>query len=323
MGGSSYDRDVYSESSSSSWGRAYSPSKFGISKESEYEMGQNQIMNESLSPIGKKIVSHTKTPIIVVLDVTGSNIDFAKVVYDKMPMFYGQIEQQGYLDDFDICFCAVGDCLYDRYPIQIGNFAKGIEIDKWLKLVVLEGYGGHFGQESYEAMAYYLLKNFEFDEGANPIVFFIGDEDCYPKLEKRDCEALGIPYEYIGKENIFKELREKLNDNVFMLLNKAFGHTWVQDIIDSWNRLLPNQHTILIHEEKSIVDLMLGIIALCNGTRTLKGYINDLENRNQTEVRRENVEKSLNDLSKEYIPTIVVGEIPKSEKTQKSTGKRL
>ena len=36
----------------------------------------------------------------IVLDVTGSNINFARLVYDKLPMFYGEIEQKGYLNDF-------------------------------------------------------------------------------------------------------------------------------------------------------------------------------------------------------------------------------
>ncbi len=319
MGGGSYDRDVYSESSSSSWGDS---SRFGTSKESERAMGQNQEMDISLSPVGKVIVSHTKNPIIVVLDVTGSNKAFAKVVYDKMPMFYGQIEQQGYLDDFDICFCAVGDAEYDKYPVQITDFAKGIEIDNWLKKVVLEGKGGPFGEESYEAMAYYLLKNFEFDEDANPIVFFIGDEICYSSLTYSDQRSLGI-YETKDTKAIFNELCDKLHNNVFMLLNKACGKCWEQYIIDDWENMLPSQHTIQIQEEKSIVDLMLGIIALCSHSRTLEGYIDDMEQREQTEARRKNVKTSLEDLSKELLPAIVIGDIPKAEEKPKKTGKRL
>ena len=86
-----------------------------------------------MKPNGKILKSKAKTPIIIVLDVTGSNIDFARVVYDKMPMFYGQIEQQGYLKDFEISFCAVGDAKYDNYPLQIGSFAKGINLINGLK----------------------------------------------------------------------------------------------------------------------------------------------------------------------------------------------
>ena len=322
MGGGSYDRDVYAESSSSSWGSSYDSSHFGTSKESEREMGQNKEMDSNLSPIGKIIVSHAKTPIVVVLDVTGSNIDFAKVVYDKMPMFYGQIERKGYLEDFDICFCAVGDTSSDKYPIQITDFAKGITIDDWLKKVVLEGNGGVFGEESYEAMAYYLLNNFEFEEDATPIVFFIGDERCYSTLTYSDQKFLGVS-EQKSTDRIFQELRHKLHDNIFMLLNKACGREWLYGIYENWKEYLPTQHTIKIEEEKSIVDLMLGIIALCSKTRTLDGYIEDMREREQTETRRKNVKTSLDDLSKELLPAIVIGNIPKSKEKPTNSGKRL
>ena len=106
MGGGSYDRDVYSGSSSSGWGG--SSSSFGASSYSASRF-TSSYLDSSMRPNGKILESKAKSPIIVVLDVTGSNIDFARVVYDKLPMFYGQIEQKGYLEDFEISFCAVGD----------------------------------------------------------------------------------------------------------------------------------------------------------------------------------------------------------------------
>ena len=35
--------------------------------------------------------SDFKHPIVFALDVTGSMGDWAKIIYDKLPMFYGQI----------------------------------------------------------------------------------------------------------------------------------------------------------------------------------------------------------------------------------------
>ena len=166
MGGPTYDRDVYSDSSSSGWGSSSyssSGSSFGASSYSASKLSSTTL-DKSMKPNGKILKSKTKTPIIIVLDITGSNIDFARVVYDKMPMFYGQIEEKGYLKDFDISFCAVGDAKYDNYPLQIGSFAKGIELDSWLEKVVLEGGGGPFGRESYELAAYYLYRNTEFEK---------------------------------------------------------------------------------------------------------------------------------------------------------------
>ena len=119
MGSYSYDRDVYSGSSYDSWGASdYSSSKLNSTS-----------LDSKMLPKGKIIKSDAKTPIVIVLDVTGSNINFARLVYDKFPMFYGELEQKGYLKDFDISICAVGDAYTDDYSIQINDFAKGLEID--------------------------------------------------------------------------------------------------------------------------------------------------------------------------------------------------
>lgn len=317
MGGFSYDRDVYSSSSSSSWG-----SDFGASSYSKSKLSSTSL-DTSMKPNGKILKSKTKTPIIIVLDVTGSNIDFARVVYDKMPMFYGQIEQKGYLKDFDISFCAVGDAKYDNYPLQIGSFAKEIEIDTWLEKVVLEGGGGPFGRESYELAAYYLYRNTEFEKGAKPIIFFIADEKPYQNVEPSEVEKIGI--EGYKKVEPFKALREKVNDNVFLLLNKACGEYFIDDITDCWEKLLAPQHVIKINEEKAIVDLMLGIISMVSSTRDLETYKIDMKDRGQTQARIEGVSKSLKGLSTALVPVKVTGTVTTTSSGKRSTqkGKRL
>ena len=93
MGGFSYDRDVYSSSSSSSWGS--SSDSFGASSYSKSRLSSSTL-DASMLPNGKILESKTKNPIIIVLDVTGSNIDFARVVYDKLPMFYGILSSSEY-----------------------------------------------------------------------------------------------------------------------------------------------------------------------------------------------------------------------------------
>lgn len=320
MGGSSYDRDVYSSSSSSGWGGS---SSFGASSYSASKFTSSSL-DSSMKPNGKILESNTKCPIIVVLDVTGSNIDFARVVYDKLPMFYGQIEQKGYLKDFDIAFCAVGDAYTDDYPLQIGEFAKGIELDSWLEKVVLESGGGGQGMESYELAAYYLFKNAKFATGSEPIIFFIGDEKPYPTVNKSQAEQFDIECEENGIEP-FKMLRKKVNDNVFMLLNKYASRYFDDETTSCWEKLLAPEHVVKIGEEKAIVDLMLGIISMVSSTRTLETYKIDMLDRGQTQARIEGVSKSLAGLSTALVPVKVTGAITKTASDKKSTqkGKRL
>lgn len=299
MGGFSYDRDVYSSSSSSSW---------GTSSYSEEKLSRTTL-DETMKANGKILQSKTKNPIIIFLDVTGSNIDFARLVYDKMPMFYGQIEQKGYLKDFDISFCAVGDAYTDDYPLQIGDFAKGIELDSWLEKVVLEGCGGGQRKESYELAAYYLYKNTKFEEGAQPIIFFIGDEMPYKEVNQAQAERFDIEYSEKEASRSFELLRKKANDNVFMLLNKYCGYEFESDITRCWRELLAPEHVIKIGEEKAVVDLMLGIIAMVSSTRTLDAYKIDMKDRGQTRARIEGVSKSLENLSTALVPVKMTGDI--------------
>ena len=320
MGGCSYDRDVYSGSSSSGWG---SSNGFGASDYSASRLSSTSL-DSSMLPNGKILESKAKYPIIIMLDVTGSNINFARVVYDKAPMFYGQIEQKGYLEDFDIAFCAVGDAYTDSYPLQISQFAKGIELDSWLEKLILEGCGGGQEKESYELAAYYLYKNAKFAPGSKPIIFFIGDEKPYPTVNMRQAEQFDIDIKEDGIEP-FKLLREKVSDNVFMLLNKYCGRDFESEIVKCWENLLAPEHVIKINEEKAIVDLMLGIISMLSSSRTLETYKIDMIDRGQTKARIEGVSKSLENLSTALVPVKITGDITKVSSDKKSTqrGRRL
>ncbi|MCR5185872.1 MAG: hypothetical protein K6D97_01995 [Clostridia bacterium] len=318
MGGPSYDRDVYSGSSSSGWGSGFGASSYSASRFTRTSM------DSSLSSNGKILKSKTKSPIVVVLDVTGSNIEFARVVYDKLPMFYGQIEQKRYLKDFDISFIAVGDAYTDRYPLQVCDFAKGIELDSWIEKLVLEGNGGGQRMESYELAAYYLYKNTKFKAGSEPIIFFIGDEKPYPTVNKDQANSFGIECKE-GGIKAFDLLRKKVGDNVFMLLNRYCGSRFENEITRCWENLLAPEHVIKIEEEKAIVDLMLGIISMVSSARTLETYKIDMKGRGQTQDRIETVSKSLEGLSTALVPVKVSGSITKtsSGKKEEKKGKRL
>ena len=311
MGSYSYDRDVYSSSSYSNWGSSsYSSSKLS-----------NDTLDSSVKPNGKILELTSKNPVIIVLDVTGSNINFARLVYDKLPMFYGEIEQKGYLEDFDICVCAVGDASTDCYPIQIGSPAKGLEIDSWMEKLVLEGCGGGQRKESYELMAHYLLNSCKFDESVRPIVFFIGDEMPYDNVKVNEAKSIGLPIE--ASYDPWDELNRKFHNNVFVMLNKYNGRRFEEDITKKWKSILPSEHTIRIPEEKAIVDLMLGILAIQK--QELDEYAIDMKNRGQTQGRIDGVTSSLLELSDSLaLSTNVSTNLP-SQMTlkMKNKGRRL
>ncbi len=164
------------------------------------------------------------TPIVVAMDVTRSRGDDAKVIYEKLPMFIGQLIMKGYVPHPTISFAAVGDASSgDQAPIQVGQFEADNRLDEQLSKIWLEEGGGGTGQESYELMAYYYAKHSVLacnQRGKKGFFFFLGDEGFYPEVAQDQVKV------WIGDElpanipapQIFKDLQEKYD--VFFIYPK-------------------------------------------------------------------------------------------------------
>ncbi len=329
MGGSSYDRDVGKGSSSGSFysgGTSSSGSKKALGKTHQ---------DSSTSAYKRTIRSEKESPIVVALDVTGSNIEFARIVYDKAPMLFGQIEQQGYLKDFDICFTGIGDSYSDNAPLQVTDFNWGKALDGELKKLFLEGKGGGQRKETYELAAHFFANNCEMPNAKLPFMFFIGDEAPYPQL-RRDIaqEQLGISLgEDLATKEVFSGLYKKFNGNVFFLQNpycgrESHGSGDTAEIKQEWVDYVGTKNAekiIPIHEEKSVVDVILGTIAMVSRTRDLGSYSTDLVARGQTDTRVANVKSSLSGLEGALVPYAGGVNLPvnKGGTARKSGGRKL
>lgn len=289
MGGPSYDRDVYESSSSNSY-----------SSSSNNAMSSQHYLHDDLNPKGKVIKTEVKSPVVIIFDETGSMDDFPKIFLDKAPMFYGQIEQQGYLKDFALSFCAIGDARNnENAPLQVGDFEQGIKLDDILKKIYLEKNGGGQQKETYELAAYYYLHHCEMPNSELPFLFFIGDEGFYSKI------TASILKEYLGEKSseekdskhIFAELNKKFQNNVF-LFHRSYGDSSVdREVTNQWKEVLPAEHLIHMKEDKSIVDLMLGVIAMVSNARNLDAYTADMKSRGQDIKRISTVSSALTPLS--------------------------
>lgn len=299
MGGNNYDRDVGKSSSSGHFSIGGSSSS-----KSKKDLGRVGL-HPDLNPFGKIITSLKECPVVIVLDVTGSNIEFARIFYDKAPMLHGQIEQQGYLKDFDICFIATGDANGDYAPLQVCNFEYGIALDNQLKKLFLEGGGGGQEMETYELATYYLLKSCNMPNAKMPLCFIIGDEAPYPYLHPEIVESiLGENIsEPISNRSIFSDLFKKFYGNAFFIQNPYCGTesgytTQTKSIKEKWIEAfgaLNSEKIIPVYEEKSIIDIILGKIAMVARARDMNSYLDDMKGRGQSTKRIENVQKSLKD----------------------------
>jgi hypothetical protein len=219
MGGGYYDQDV-AQQARSSQGWSYQ----GHGATAAAALARSKV-DEKLDPRGKNREDerwrirecNNQTPIVVALDVTRSRGDDTRLVYEKLPMFIGQLEMRGYVQGPGISFAAVGDADADKAPIQVGQFEGDNRLDEVLTRFWIEEGGGGTGQESYELVAWYyahhsLLREWE-RTGRKGYFFFIGDEGYYPSLSReqilkwtdRDAER-----DYSAQE-IFAALQEKFH----------------------------------------------------------------------------------------------------------------
>jgi len=60
-----------------------------------------------------------------------------------------------------------------------------------------------------------------------------------------------------------------------------------------WKQAIGDKSVILLNNAKACVDILLGIIAIISGTRTLDSYIEDMRDRGQIDERITEVRKAL------------------------------
>lgn len=203
-------------------------------------------------------------PIIIGLDVTGSmgRIPY-ELITNSLPQIMKKIMDEG-VKDPQVCFLGIGDSRCDNAPLQVGQFESSDELmEKWLKLVYLEGHGGGNGGEDYGLAWYFAARCTSVDSfkkhGRKGVVITIGDEPVHMTISR----------------NAIKELfgSAEANINVVDLLNEARSewdiyHINVPDYSgrkaltkSCWNELLQDK---VLHIEadtkEAIADGIVGAI---------------------------------------------------------------
>lgn len=218
------------------------------------------------------------TPIAIVLDVTGSNIDAARVVHGKLPGLHGLLQRKGYCEDPQINMCATGDANSDRFPVQVGQFESDNRIDAQLEAMILEGNGGGGGNETYELLAYFLarhtfLEPFE-EQGRKGYAFFIGDEMPYDKVRKGQVASLiGDSLEDdVSTAQIFTELQERYE--VFFLF-QAQGSYRESQVLPAWRKLL-GERALVLDDPAAVCEFIAGVLGMLEGDLDLDEIEEDL-----------------------------------------------
>eukprot|EP00760_Papus_ankaliazontas_P004929 PhM_4_TR1227/c0_g1_i1/m.24316 len=256
----------------------------GYSAAADTVFAKKSQADPTTTPSDRTITCEAANPVVVAIDVTGSMGAFPRIIFDKLPMFYGQIMMQGYLKDPAVSFCGIGDVDYDQAPLQVTDFAQGTAIDTEVSKIWVEGNGGD-AAESYEYAALYYgyrcsLPNVE---GGKGFLFITGDE--VPKtvtLEKVK-SVLGVEMERAPtNEEIFERCRAKFH--VFYLCKTSSGKV-PQKVMKAWGPLVGEENIMPLINAKAVVDAMLGCISVVSGARSFESYVADMQTRGQTDER--------------------------------------
>jgi len=290
MGGGYYDRDDSVPVSNSG---------SVVQNTSSSVVGKTSGMQPGLDPKRWKdqnLTCDKGDPVVFALDVTGSMGEWTKIIYDKMPMFYGQIMMQKYLQDPAISFCAIGDAKTDNAPLQVSEFGQGKEIDQLISKMWLEGNGGGNEHESYEMSAYFYGRHCSFSNARLPFFFVTGDEGYWETTTSEMIErVMGIGVGNINGASLWKDLMKKFN--VFHI-KKAYYSGSEPAINKQWCDTLGSERVLHITNPKACIDVMLGAIALTSGSRTLDEYVKDMQIREQTKERIKEVSEALAEYAK-------------------------
>eukprot|EP00759_Apiculatamorpha_spiralis_P030847 PhF_6_TR32415/c0_g1_i1/m.48097 len=287
MGGDDYERDV----TPATTGATYSST-------SDQIFNRQIVIDPTCNALNRQVHTFTQSPVVVALDVTGSMGDFPRVVFDKLPMFYGNSKK--YVPDPSIAFCAIGDVDHDKAPFQLTDFAaKGSDIDNWISKLYIEGGGGD-PPESYEYVPLYFGQVTEHKVSTNKGFMFITGDECMksdsPEKIRTKCREL-FGFEPVGSltnKDIFDRCLKKFY--IFYLCKTPSGVV-ADNIQKQWGSLIGPGNVLPLMTAKAVCDIMLGCIAIVSGARTLDEYVQDLEFRGQSEERIAEVMNALGNLT--------------------------
>eukprot|EP01123_Difflugia_compressa_P006201 TRINITY_DN1837_c0_g1_i1.p1 TRINITY_DN1837_c0_g1~~TRINITY_DN1837_c0_g1_i1.p1 ORF type:complete len:303 (-),score=57.49 TRINITY_DN1837_c0_g1_i1:52-960(-) len=302
MGGSYYDREVSSTTT------AYS--------EQATKVLSQTVLHPLLNPFQRPIsCTPEQIPLVVAIDVTGSMSNWPKILWDKMPMFYGQVMMKNYIQNPAISFCAIGDAYGDKAPLQVCPFAQGNALDEWISKIYLEGGGSGRQQahETYELAAFYYSHLFTWEGEPEPepgtnepytgrkgFFFIAADEFFYEELNQNQvCKLiLGEQPPPTHSKDVLRKLTTKFH--VF-LIKKHYDTKNEPNICKQWGEVIGSNHILPLSDPKAIVDIMLGILAIHpqGKNMTMDQYEHELRERGQTDERIAVVRRAFQNYKKE------------------------
>ena len=219
------------------------------------------------------------TPITVLFDVTGSMGGIPRVLQEKLPGLMSLLLRKGYVEQPQVMFGAIGDATCDRVPLQIGQWESDNAMDSVLGNLVLEGGGGGQNTESYELAMYFMARHTDMDSlskrGQKGYLFMIGDELAYPKVKRREVEAVigDTLQEDISTEDMVAELQKKFE--VYFIIPSGGYNANDPQLADYWKALF-GQNVLFLDDPAAVCETIALTIGLAEDAIDLEEGLDDL-----------------------------------------------
>jgi hypothetical protein len=214
--------------------------------------------------------------VVVTFDVTGSNIENARIVQSKLPTLMGLLGK--YLPDPQVCIAANDDILaVGQNSVQISEFESDIRIDESIRNLLLTGQGGGNDGESYDLMLYGIARKTVLDcyEKRKRLgyCFIYADEPMRLKIFRND--ILTIYGERIEADiplaQIVKELQQQYNVWVLWPSNSTYEHSREQ-----YKSIFGVDRVITLESPSFICELIGLIIGMTESKLSQKTAVHDL-----------------------------------------------
>jgi len=253
-GGYDYDRSVLRSRSYSSKNR----DEIFNDKFSTEMNPKGVILRES-----RDSIEHPNSvPIVIGLDVTGSmGYIPEELIKSTFPTVMKNIINAG-IQDPQVLFMGIGDHIYDDAPLQVGQFESSDELlEKWLKLLWIEGGGGGNSGESYMLPWYFAGKYTSTDSfekrGRKGILITIGDEPILQTLEREAIKEFLVDNEEVdfSTKDIVKMAQEKYE--VYHILIQTHPH--FEKAEEQFKALL-GENNVFVTTPKGVAQRIIEII---------------------------------------------------------------
>lgn len=226
------------------------------------------------------------TPIMIGLDVTGSMGDLLDVTANKLGEMVMDILERQPVEGSQIMFCAVGDSICDRSPLQATQFESDIRIASQLTELWFERGGGGNGFESYPLVWYLAANKTKTDawekRQKKGVIFTLGDDGFPAKLTKQEIERVFGDHvsEDIDTGALLAQVSRNYDVFHLMILD---GRSEQRVNLPAWRKLM-GERAIAVTDVMAIPEIIVSLLESVAGKDT-EEIINSWDGDTQLAVR--------------------------------------